>query len=71
MNDRDKHLSLAIDALLKTYEIAKRDEFFYRYMDTIGVLAELRTAHRHMEEAAEMPKPSRLRIIRRLWKEAA
>ena len=71
MNDRDKHLSLALDAMANAYDIAKRDEFLYRYMDKCGVLNELRTAHRHMEEAADMPKPSRIRSLMQRIREAA
>ena len=71
MNERDKHLSLAIDSMMQAYEIAKQDEFLYRYMDLTGVIPALRDALKHCEDAADMPKPSRFKIIRRFWREAA
>lgn len=68
MNDRDKHLSLAIDALTILRERLAAD------LDRYGAPTMLdltEKALKHVEAVTEMPKPSRLRIIRRLWKEAA
>jgi hypothetical protein len=71
MNERDKHLSLAIDGMTKAYEIAKQDQFLYMWMDDGGIIAELKNVQLHLEAAADMPKPSKIRdLFQRLGRAA-
>lgn len=68
MNDRDKHLSLAIDTLTILRERLIADLGRYGAPTMLDLTEK---ALRHVESAAEMPKPSRLDLIRRLWRDAA
>lgn len=68
MNDRDKHLSLAIDALtiLRERIVADLDRY-----GTPTMLDLTEKALRHVETAAEMPQPSRIRSLVQRIREAA
>jgi len=63
MNDRDKELSLALDGMTKAYEKARNDQFLYMWMDERGIIAELKNVQLHLEAAADMPRPSKIRAL--------
>jgi hypothetical protein len=64
MNKRDQELSLAIDAVIKLREAIDRNQFWRFGFLTDDVLT-------HLEAAADMPKPSKIRALLPPWRKAA
>ena len=68
MNDRDKHLSLALDALTELradFDAMPARELWGRWYRLLDA------ASGHIEAATEMPKPSRIRTFVQRIREAA
>ncbi len=68
MNERDKHLSEAIDDLTELRRLLVGLEPIHKSSRVVHLATR---ALGHCEDAADMPKPARFKIIRRFWKEAA
>jgi hypothetical protein len=68
MNDRDEHLSKAIDALTELHELLVGMAPIHQSSRIVRLAHE---AIEHVEDASSMPKPSKLRSIVNRLRDAA
>lgn len=68
MNDRDKHLSDAIDLLDELQRLLEGLEPIHKSSRIVSIT---KSARAHIEDAIDLPKPSRIRSFVQRIREAA